>query len=53
MVKVLSLPASFLFFASAIVISALILMIGYIMAAFDARKQSLHDKIAGTFVVKV
>jgi uncharacterized RDD family membrane protein YckC len=34
-------------------ISALILMIGYIMAAFDARKQSLHDKIAGTFVVKV
>ncbi|MBK9634111.1 MAG: RDD family protein [Bacteroidetes bacterium] len=34
-------------------ISGIILLIGYIMAAFDARKQSLHDKIAGTFVVKV
>ncbi|MBL0286160.1 MAG: RDD family protein [Bacteroidetes bacterium] len=30
-----------------------ILFIGYLMAAFDAQKQSLHDKIAGTFVVKV
>lgn len=34
-------------------LSALILLIGYLMAAFDAQKQSLHDKIAGAFVVKV
>jgi uncharacterized RDD family membrane protein YckC len=34
-------------------ISGIILLIGYIMAAFDAQKQALHDKIAGTFVVKV
>lgn len=35
------------------IISALILMMGYLMAAFDARKQALHDKIADTFVVNV
>lgn len=33
-------------------ISALILMIGYIMAAFTQKKQALHDIIAGTLVVK-
>lgn len=33
------------------ILSALILLIGYIMAAFDDRKQSLHDKIAGTYVI--
>ncbi len=33
------------------IISALILMIGYIMAAFTAKKQALHDMIAGTLVV--
>lgn len=32
-------------------VSAIILMIGYIMAAFDSRKQALHDKIADTLVV--
>src|SRR5690606_33851383 len=32
--------------------SALILMIGYIMAAFDSRKQSLHDKLAKTYVIR-
>ena len=31
-------------------LSALILGIGYIMAAFDVRKQALHDKIANTVV---
>ena len=31
-------------------ISGIILCIGYIMAAFDVRKQALHDKIAGTVV---
>lgn len=33
------------------ILSALILMIGYIMAAFTARKQALHDMIASTLVV--
>jgi uncharacterized RDD family membrane protein YckC len=31
--------------------SAIILMIGYIMAGFTTRKQALHDMIAGTLVV--
>jgi uncharacterized RDD family membrane protein YckC len=34
------------------IISAFILMIGYIMAAFDSKKQALHDKIATTYVIK-
>jgi uncharacterized RDD family membrane protein YckC len=34
-------------------ISALILMIGYLMVAFTERKRGLHDIIAGTLVVKV
>ena len=34
------------------IISALILCIGYIMVAWDGRKQGLHDKMAGTLVVK-
>jgi uncharacterized RDD family membrane protein YckC len=34
------------------IISALILYIGFIMAAFTARKQALHDIIANTLVVK-
>ena len=34
-------------------LSAIILLIGYIMAAFTARKQALHDIIAKTLVVKV
>ena len=33
-------------------LSAMILLIGYIMAAFTERKQALHDMIAGTLVVK-
>jgi uncharacterized RDD family membrane protein YckC len=33
------------------IISGMILMIGYIMAAFTDRKQALHDLIAGTLVV--
>ena len=28
-----------------------ILCIGYIMVAFTAKKQGLHDKIAGTYVI--
>ena len=34
------------------IVSAIILGIGYLMAAFTARKQCLHDKMAGTLVVK-
>jgi uncharacterized RDD family membrane protein YckC/Tfp pilus assembly major pilin PilA len=37
------------FFAT--IVSALLLGIGYLMAAFTARKQALHDMIAGTLVV--
>lgn len=34
------------------IISSFIMMIGYIMAAFTAKKQALHDIIANTYVVK-
>jgi uncharacterized RDD family membrane protein YckC len=34
------------------ILSALILLIGFIMAAFTQRKQALHDMIASTLVVK-
>lgn len=34
-------------------VSTVILLIGYLMAAFDGRKQSLHDKMAGTLHVYV
>jgi predicted Zn finger-like uncharacterized protein len=33
--------------------SGIILGIGYLMVAFDRHKQGLHDKIAGTYVIKV
>lgn len=33
-------------------LSTIILYIGFIMAAFTAKKQGLHDMIAGTLVVK-
>jgi uncharacterized RDD family membrane protein YckC len=33
------------------IISGIILLIGYIMAAFTDKKQALHDMIAGTLVV--
>lgn len=33
-------------------VSGIILMIGYIMAAFTEKKQALHDMIASTLVVK-
>lgn len=34
------------------ILSGIILGIGYLMIAWDAKKQGLHDKIAKTFVVK-
>lgn len=34
-------------------ISSILFGIGYLMVAFDSRKQGLHDKIADTFVIKL
>lgn len=34
------------------ILSGAVLMIGYIMAAFTARKQALHDLVASTYVVR-
>jgi len=34
------------------ILSGLILGIGYLMVAFNPKKQGLHDQIAGTYVVK-
>jgi uncharacterized RDD family membrane protein YckC len=34
------------------IISAVIVFIGYIMAAFTEKKQALHDIIAGTLVIR-
>lgn len=34
-------------------LSGLILGIGYLMVPFDQRKQGLHDKIAGSYVIKL
>ena len=34
------------------ILSALPLLVGYIWAAFDSRKQTWHDKLADTLVVK-
>lgn len=33
-------------------LSAFLLGIGYLMVAFDPKKQALHDKLAGTYVVR-
>jgi uncharacterized RDD family membrane protein YckC len=33
------------------IVSAIILLIGFIIAGFDSKKQALHDKIASTYVV--
>ncbi len=34
------------------IISFIILLIGYFMMLWDEKKQTLHDKMAGTYVVK-
>jgi uncharacterized RDD family membrane protein YckC len=34
------------------VLSALILYLGFVMVAFTARRQGLHDKLAGTLVLR-
>jgi uncharacterized RDD family membrane protein YckC len=33
-------------------LSAIILLIGYIMVAFDDKKQALHDRLARTYVIR-
>jgi len=33
-------------------VSEIILLIGFLMVAWDVRKQGVHDKIAGTLVIK-
>jgi uncharacterized RDD family membrane protein YckC len=33
-------------------VSTIILLIGFLMVAFTEKKQGLHDKLAGTLVVK-
>ena len=33
-------------------VSTIIIFIGYLMIAWDSKKQGLHDKIAGTYVIK-
>ncbi len=33
------------------ILSAIILLIGFLMVAFDKKKQGLHDKLAKTFVI--
>lgn len=39
------------YFAS--ILSAIILIIGFLMIGWTKKKQGLHDKIAGTFVIKI
>ena len=34
------------------ILSRMVFFVGYIMAGFTARKQALHDMIAGTLVVR-
>jgi len=34
------------------ILSGIILGIGYLMIAFNSKKQGLHDQIAGTYVIK-
>lgn len=34
------------------ILSGLVLLVGYIMAAFTDKKQALHDKLAGTLVLQ-
>lgn len=56
-IKVIKTNGQTLTFGQAVIrclaeyISGIILYIGYIIAAFDSKKQSLHDKICNTYVV--
>lgn len=49
-------PTMFAFFLRDIVgkiVSTITFFIGYLMVLWDPKKQSLHDKIAGTYVIRV
>ena len=49
-------PTMFAFFLRDIVgkiVSTITLFIGYLMVLWDPKKQSLHDKIASTYVIRV
>ena len=49
-------PTAMTFFLREIIgkfVSSIILFIGYLMILWDGKKQGLHDKIAGTVVVRV
>lgn len=35
------------------ILSAVIMLLGYIMVAFDGKKRALHDRIVGTYVIKI
>jgi uncharacterized RDD family membrane protein YckC len=48
--KFIGMPNALLRYVAS-TLSALILCIGYLMIAFNSRKQGLHDKIAGTYVI--
>ena len=58
-VKVITTEGSSISFGRAIlrcfgyIVSSIILCLGYLMIARDSKKQGLHDKIAGTYVVKL
>lgn len=48
-------PSALTFFIRDIIgkiVSTVILFIGYLMVLWDGKKQALHDKIAGTYVVR-
>jgi len=49
--QVIGIPIAILRYIGKI-LSGVILGIGYLMIAWDAKKQGLHDKIAKTFVIK-
>lgn len=49
-------PTAMTFFLREIIgklVSSIILLIGYLMILWDGKKQGLHDKIAGTVVIRV
>ncbi len=49
-------PTLFAFFLREIIgkmVSVIILFIGYLMVLWDPKKQALHDRIAGTYVIYV
>lgn len=56
-IKVVGLNGERISFANAVgrylakILSTLIIFIGYLMVLWDEKKQGLHDKLAGTYVI--